>query len=93
MHLDLYQLAESVIAVVGQRRIDSKHVKSKWKETSNEELEYLLDFDKTTGFKSLWLDYESLKKLSEMRQMLLPELSPDWTAQPARSQSTREVTS
>eukprot|EP00826_Nyctotherus_ovalis_P056927 TRINITY_DN7769_c0_g2_i9.p1 TRINITY_DN7769_c0_g2~~TRINITY_DN7769_c0_g2_i9.p1 ORF type:complete len:234 (-),score=49.63 TRINITY_DN7769_c0_g2_i9:333-1034(-) len=86
--LDWYQLAESVIAITGKRRANEGPSKNK------EDFEYLVEFDKTTGLKPLWLDYESLERLSRMREELLPQFSPDWgSVKVTRSQPLRGIIS
>jgi len=74
MRLEYYQLAESVIEIIATRQT------SKSKKNNAKNLEYLLEFDKGFTIKSMWVDYNSLEKLSKMREELLPHLSPTWEA-------------
>ena len=74
--LEWYQLAESVMAITGKRKVNEGQLKPK----DAKDFEYLVEFDKTTGYSPLWLDYDSLKRLSKMREELLPQFSPDWGA-------------
>lgn len=105
--LECYQLAESVIQITAKRTIPHKisHTKKPNRSlnglTNNkierENTEYLIEFDKSTGLKPMWLDFESLEKLSKMREELIPQFSPAWTAtdikqtQPSRGVSTIDI--
>lgn len=87
--LEWCQLAESVIAITGKRKTYN-HKKNK----ENQNVEYLIEFDKTTGLKSMWLDYDSLTRLSRMREETLPQFSPEWdNAKVPRTQPLRSFAS
>jgi hypothetical protein len=88
--LEWYQLAESVIAITGKRKANENQLKCK----DDKDFEYLVEFDKTTGYSPLWLDYNSLKQLSKMREELLPQFSPDWgVVKITRAQPLRGISS
>ena len=79
MKLECYQLCESIIAISAKRgacQEESNGGSKKYHKTTpkvtERSFEYLLDFDKTTGWKSMWVDYASLERLSQMRTDLLP---------------------
>lgn len=86
--LEWYQLAESAIAITGKRKQSESPSRTK----DEKEFEYMVEFDKTTGLKPLWLDYDSFKRLSKMREELLPQFSPDWgTVKIVRPQPLRGI--
>ena len=99
MKLEWYQLAESVIAITSKRKasdMDSSSRKHSFQKhppekSSPQQFEYLIEFDKSTGWKPMWLDYCSLGRLSKMREELLPQFSPAWGPMDLpHSQSSRE---
>lgn len=98
MRLEAYQLAESILLVSAKREIkenNKKNKKAKLKQKTKEKqdkksynsFEYLILFDHSLGLRLLWFDYESIKRLSDMRMELLP-----WFGAPPAQFSPNQTT-